>query len=69
MHGARAAALTLGLATIGFAVGGRAAPPGQTQPAIDFDKDVRPIFEQHCYECHGPKKSRGRLRLDARRRP
>jgi hypothetical protein len=23
-------------------------------------------FEQHCYECHGPKKSRGRLRLDSR---
>ena len=64
---ARAAALTVGLATGGFAIGGRAEvpPPAQTQPAVDFDKDIRPIFEQHCYECHGPKKSRGRLRLDS----
>ena len=25
---------------------------------------MRPILEAHCFECHGPKKSRGRLRLD-----
>jgi mono/diheme cytochrome c family protein len=65
---ARAAALTAGVATGGFAISGRAEapPPVQTTAVIDFDKDVRPIFEQHCYECHGPKKSRGRLRLDSR---
>ena len=40
--------------------------PPQTPAAVDFEKDVRPILEQHCYECHGPKKSRGRLRLDSR---
>jgi mono/diheme cytochrome c family protein len=64
----RSTALTATLLLAGFAIAGRAETPPlkQSQPAVDFDKDVRPIFEQHCYECHGPKKSRGRLRLDSR---
>ncbi|HEY3902073.1 MAG TPA: PSD1 and planctomycete cytochrome C domain-containing protein [Chthoniobacter sp.] len=31
---------------------------------IDFVRDVRPILEQHCYECHGEKKQKSSLRLD-----
>lgn len=31
---------------------------------IDFVREVRPIFEQHCYECHGEKKHKSGLRLD-----
>lgn len=34
---------------------------------IDFVRDVRPIFEEHCYECHGPDKRKGGLRLTNRR--
>ena len=34
---------------------------------IDFVRDVRPILEQHCYECHGPDKQMNGLRLDRRR--
>src|SRR5689334_20797274 len=36
------------------------------QPAhsIDFQKDIRPLFESRCYECHGPKKQKSGLRLD-----
>ena len=65
---ARLVVLTCAVGTGGLAMGGRAEspPPIQTPAAIDFEKDIRPIFEQHCYECHGPKKSRGRLRLDSR---
>jgi mono/diheme cytochrome c family protein len=33
---------------------------------IDYTRDVRPILETHCYECHGTKKTRGRLRLDVK---
>jgi Protein of unknown function (DUF1553)/Protein of unknown function (DUF1549)/Planctomycete cytochrome C len=33
---------------------------------VDFARDIRPILQTHCYECHGPAKSRGRLRLDVR---
>ncbi len=31
---------------------------------VDFLKDVRPILEASCYECHGPKKQEASLRLD-----
>lgn len=33
---------------------------------IDFDRDVRPIFEASCIECHGPEKKKAGLRLDRR---
>ncbi|HET7220037.1 MAG TPA: PSD1 and planctomycete cytochrome C domain-containing protein [Vicinamibacterales bacterium] len=36
------------------------APAAQ---AVDYARDVRPIFEKFCYECHGPKRARGSLRL------
>jgi mono/diheme cytochrome c family protein len=32
--------------------------------AVDFARDIQPIFEEACYQCHGPKKSLGQLRLD-----
>ncbi len=35
-------------------------------PAADFAKDVRPILESRCYECHGPDKQKSSLRLDLR---
>src|SRR6184192_236085 len=31
---------------------------------IDFQKEIRPLFESRCYECHGPKKQKSGLRLD-----
>ncbi len=47
-------------ACLAFACSGRAAP------AIDFDRDVRPIFSDKCYACHGPDTQRrmANLRLD-----
>src|ERR1051325_7024459 len=33
---------------------------------VDFVRDVRPIFEKHCYECHGEKKQKSGLRLDVK---
>lgn len=41
---------------------GPAETPG-AEP-IDFDRQVRPLFAQHCLSCHGPEKQRGGLRLD-----
>ncbi len=32
--------------------------------AIDYNADVRPILETHCFKCHGEKKQKGKLRLD-----
>ncbi|MBE2284880.1 MAG: PSD1 domain-containing protein [Prosthecobacter sp.] len=31
---------------------------------VDFVREVRPILEKHCYECHGAKKQKSGLRLD-----
>jgi hypothetical protein len=44
-------------ALLGFAAGASCAP-------IDFDRDIRPIFSEHCYECHGTDKAKAGLRLN-----
>ena len=46
----------------------RAQAPVPATPAttvIDFARDIQPIFEQYCYQCHGQTTARGRLRLHA----
>lgn len=43
--------------------GVEASASGMT--AISFERDVLPILERNCIECHGPKKQKGRLRLDS----
>src|SRR5262245_1789359 len=42
---------------------GSAARAG-LQRRIDFKRQIEPIFARNCYQCHGAKKSMGRLRLD-----
>jgi mono/diheme cytochrome c family protein len=34
------------------------------EEAIDFERQVRPIFVAHCVQCHGPDEASGGLRLD-----
>ncbi|MGC1275087.1 MAG: DUF1549 domain-containing protein, partial [Planctomycetaceae bacterium] len=42
-------------------------PPAFPAAQVEFfEKDVRPLLAAHCYECHGPKKQNGNLRLDHR---
>lgn len=36
-----------------------------TQAAVDFQKEILPIFEAHCIGCHGAKKEMGKLKLDS----
>src|SRR5689334_9495847 len=38
-------------------------PPAASR-AVDFARDVRPIFEKACYDCHGAKKQKSDYRLD-----
>jgi hypothetical protein len=33
---------------------------------VDFVREVRPIFEKHCYECHGAQKQKSGFRLDVK---
>ncbi len=41
----------------------QSAPAPAAQPPIDFSRDIQPIFNKYCAECHGPSKARARLRL------
>ncbi len=34
--------------------------------AVDFVKDIEPIFQDACIKCHGPEKQKGDLRLDSK---
>lgn len=34
--------------------------------AVDFVRDIQPIFKASCLKCHGPEKPKGQFRLDSR---
>jgi uncharacterized membrane protein len=43
-----------------------AGPVGELPDKIDFYRDIDPIFQKNCYECHDAKKAKGDLRMDSR---
>src|SRR5258706_7249776 len=42
------------------------AAKSKSAPKVDFNRDIRPIFSENCYACHGPdqNKRKAGLRLD-----
>src|SRR6476659_4571154 len=43
------------------------APAASAQsPAVDYERDVRPILANRCFGCHGPRQQQSGLRLDLR---
>src|SRR5882724_4763352 len=65
------AALLLGLLSATYSEAAATAPavvssklPSPAARQVDFAKDIQPILENNCYECHGLKKQKGGLRLD-----
>lgn len=34
--------------------------------AVDFEKEILPILQDHCYDCHGPDKQKSGFRVDQR---
>jgi mono/diheme cytochrome c family protein len=40
-------------------------PPAATR-RVDFTADLKPLFEERCFDCHGEKKTEGGLRADGR---
>jgi hypothetical protein len=39
-------------------------PPPSEKKDLTFEKDIKPLFEKSCIDCHGPEKAKGKLRLD-----
>ncbi len=50
--------LAVGLLTTAFLT--------STHAAVDFAKDVAPILQARCIDCHGPEKQKAKLRLDTK---
>lgn len=42
--------------------------PPSADVKVDFDRHIRPIFEQSCFRCHGPERPKSGFRLDRRDR-
>jgi Leucine-rich repeat (LRR) protein len=42
------------------------APATRAAAKPDFAKEILPILEKNCFECHGAEKQKGKLRMDTR---
>src|SRR6266705_2635997 len=40
--------------------------PPAASVKVEFERDVRPIFEATCWRCHGPERPKSHFRLDNR---
>src|SRR5579863_3914565 len=38
----------------------------QNPVKVEFRRDIQPLFQQHCFECHGPSQQMSGMRLDRR---
>src|SRR5688500_5697544 len=45
-------------------IGWLAPGVGAAEQKVDFARDIRPLFESRCYECHGEKKQKSGIRFD-----
>src|SRR5437667_1954097 len=43
---------------------GKLPPPAPVK--VEFERDIRPIFQSICWRCHGPEKPKSHFRLDNR---
>ncbi len=40
-------------------------PPAADKKDVSYAADMKPIFDKACVSCHGPEKSKAKLRLDS----
>lgn len=53
------------VAVAGLATEAHAQQPAVGQPVVDFGREVLPVLAKRCFQCHGPDKAEGGLRLNA----
>ena len=66
-HASNPAWWTRGLSLLAVLTTAAAAEPGPTAGGaakVDYERDIRPIFEAACIRCHGPERPKSRFRLD-----
>src|SRR5687768_13456352 len=51
-----------------FAAATLALPSRAAERIPDYDREVRPVLEKHCFKCHSAESAKGGLRLDERPR-
>ena len=66
LHGLHGPVIVLAAALGATWLGSTVAQTAQPAARIDFATQIEPILREHCYECHGEKKGRGKLRLHVR---
>ena len=55
----------LAVATTVLAVDLTKLPPPSTQKGLTYAKDIQPIFQANCFDCHAEKVHKNNLRLDS----
>lgn len=40
-------------------------PPALIKAGVTYEKDIKPLFSENCFKCHGAEKHKGKLRLDS----
>ena len=50
---------------VSVVVGSLLAVTTAARAEVDFQKDIAPIFSDHCVSCHGQDKAKSGLRLDS----
>lgn len=58
--------LAVGLISGAVAVLCASDDPPAVKRRVDYTRDVKPILEKYCYDCHGPQQQLSGLRLDRR---
>ena len=54
----------LGLIAAAFAIPSAPADDADPLPPVDYTRDVKPILEMHCYDCHSASDQQAGLRVD-----